>query len=64
MWQSENQDSDEDDSDNLLTGMANRILDSRNPEIETAIDRLDYADESFRRIAGEIAGLSVLQKNP
>ncbi len=63
MWQSENQDSDENDSDNLLTGMANRILDSRNPEIETAIDRLDYADESFRRIAGELAQLSVLPKN-
>lgn len=62
MWQSENQDSDEDDSDNILTGMANKILDSRNPEIETAVDRLDYADESFRRIAGEIAGLSVLPK--
>lgn len=62
MWQSESQDSDEDDSDNILTGMANRILDSRNPEIETAVDRLDYADESFRRIAGEISGLAVLPK--
>ncbi len=62
MWQSENQNPDEDDSDNILTGMANKILDSRNPEIETAVDRLDYADESLRRIAGEIAGLSVLPK--
>jgi len=62
MWQSENQDSEEDDSDNILTGMANKLLDSKNPEIETAVDRLDYADESFRRIAGEIAGLSVLSK--
>ncbi len=26
MWQSENQDSEEDDSDNILTGMANKLL--------------------------------------
>lgn len=63
MWQSENTDSDEeDDTSNLLTGMANKLLDSKNPEILTAVDRLDYADETFRLVAEEIAGLSVLPK--
>lgn len=63
MWQSEKQDSQEDDdSDNVLTGMVNKILDSNNPEILTAVDRLDYADESFHRIASEISSLDVLSK--
>lgn len=63
MWQSEKQDSQEDDdSDNVLTGMVNKILDSNNPEILTAVDRLDYADDSFHRIASEISSLDVLSK--
>lgn len=63
MWQSEKQDPQEDDdSDNVLTGMVNKILDSNNPEILTAVDRLDYADDSFHRIASEISSLNVLSK--
>lgn len=64
-WQeNEHNDNDEDDSsEGALTSLVAKTLDRSNPEITTAVDRLDYADESFRRIVPEVAGLEVLDKD-
>lgn len=64
-WQeNEHNDNDENDSsEGALTSLVAKTIDRNNPEITTAVDRLDYADESFRRIVPEIAGLEVLDKD-
>lgn len=47
-------------SDGLLTNMVNKMIDGDNPEMTTAVDRLDYAAESFSKILPELAGCEVL----
>lgn len=63
-WQDKNlNDNDEDDSTGgALNSLVNKAVDRSNPEITTAVDRLDYADESFRHILPEIAGIQILDK--
>lgn len=64
-WKTEKiYDSDEDDSDNdgILNGLLNNTINKNSPEIATATDRLDYADESTRKILPEFAGLQILDK--
>lgn len=64
-WKSEKiYDSDEDDTDNdgILNGLLNSSINKNSPEITTATDRLDYADESARKILPEFAGLQILDK--
>lgn len=56
-------DPDEAESDGLLSSMVNKLIDGDNPEIVTAIDRLDYADDSLRHILPEITGCEILDKN-
>lgn len=47
-------------SDGLLTNMVNKMIDGDNPEMTTAVDRLDYAAESFSKILPEMTGCEVL----
>lgn len=47
-------------SDGLLTNMVNKMIDGDNPEMTTAVDRLDYAAESFSKIMPEMTGCEVL----
>lgn len=54
---------DEDDGDGILTSTVNKFLDSKNPEILTAVDRLDYAVDSFSQIVPEITSCEVIEKN-
>ena len=64
-WQEQTQ-NDNDESlstDGAFNALLNKAIDSKNPEISTAVDRLDYADESFRRIMEETAGLKILDKS-
>lgn len=61
---SKQNDNDEDDNtDGVLNSMVNRAIGGKNPEIATAVDRLDYADDSFRHIVPEITGIEVLDKD-
>lgn len=55
-------DPDEAESDGLLSTMVNKLIDGQNPELVTAVDRLDYADASFRQILPEMTGCEVLSK--
>lgn len=63
-WKStELNDNDENlDTDGAFNSLVNRAIDSQNPEILTAKDRLDYAEESFRLITGELLGWKILPK--
>ena len=64
-WQEQTQnDNDETlSTDGAFNALLNKAIDGKNPEIATAVDRLDYADESFRRIMAETAGLQILDKS-
>ena len=53
---------DEPEAESLLTSMASRIMDSNNPEILTAVDRLDYAFDSASMNILEMTGCAVLPK--
>ena len=59
-WYSE--DPEENSDSGLLTNIVNNAVNSQNPELLTAIDRLDYADDSIRHILPEIAGCEILEK--
>ena len=65
-WVDEEEDTvlatDEPEAESLLTSMASRILDSNNPEILTAVDRLDYAFDSASMNILEMTGCAVLPK--
>ena len=63
-WQdTEQNDNDEQiDTDGAFNSLVNRVIDSKNPEILTAVDRLDYAEESFRLIANELTNAKVIAK--
>lgn len=52
----------EPEAENLLTSMANRLTDSQNPEILTAVDRLDYAYDSANLNLLEMTGCTVIPK--
>ncbi len=54
---------DEADADGVLSSVVNKLIDGQNPEIVTALDRLDYADDSIHQILPEITGCEVLEKN-
>lgn len=64
-WQEQTQnDNDETlSTDGAFNALLNKAIDGKNPEIATAVDRLDYADESFRRIMAETANLQILEKS-
>ncbi len=62
-WVADNpNDPDESDPDGLLSSMVNKLIDGDNPEIVTAVDRLDYAGDSFAQILSEMTGCEVLPK--
>lgn len=54
---------DDDDGNSYVNGTINKLLDSKNPEIQTAVDRLDYADETLRHMAGEFTDIEILDKD-
>ena len=63
-WEAENPDDpDEADADGLLSSLVNKLIDGENPEILTAVDRLDYADEAFRSVLSEVAGCEFIEKD-
>lgn len=51
-----------DASEGLLNSLAHTLLGSKDPEVLTAVDRVDYAEESFRNIVSEVSGTEVLEK--
>lgn len=61
-WESEDP-SEEDDSDSIITGLVTKVLDSNNPELLTAIDRLDYIDEEIRHVIPEINNCQIVDKD-
>ena len=65
-WVEEGEDSaspaGEPEAEGLLTSMAARFSDSQNPEILTAVDRLDYAFDSASMNILEMTGCAVLPK--
>lgn len=50
------------DEDGLISNAINSFLGKNNPEIQTVPDRLTYAEDSFRRLLPENAGVEVLDK--
>ena len=60
-WYSD--DPEEDSDSGFLTNIVNNTFNSQNPELLTAIDRLDYADDSIRHILPELAGCEILEKD-
>ncbi|MBQ9205432.1 MAG: hypothetical protein IJ158_01820 [Treponema sp.] len=53
----------EPEAENLLTSMVNKLVNGQNPEIVTAVDRLDYAFDSVNQNFPELIGLEVLPKD-
>ena len=43
--------------------MLNKVVDGQNPEILTALDRLDYVNDSVHQIIPEMTGVEVLEKD-
>lgn len=54
---------DEDDGTGILSTTINKAIDGNNPELLTATDRLDYAEESFHVLFDEIAGVKVVDRD-
>lgn len=52
----------EPETEGLLTSMVNRATDAQNPELLTAVDRLDYAYDSAALLIPEITGCQILSK--
>lgn len=50
-------------SGGVLGTLVNKFLDGDNPELTTAVDRLDYADDSLRQILPELTGCEILDRN-
>ncbi|WP_191013419.1 hypothetical protein [Treponema zioleckii] len=53
---------DQDAGTNLISSSINKMMDGNNPEILTAVDRLDFIDDSLRRYLPELAGCAVVDK--
>lgn len=67
-WIEENPDRPQDtnsepEAEGIMTGFVNKVLYSKDPELLTAVDRLDYAFDSAGQILPEIAGIDVVEKN-
>lgn len=58
----EERDEDYQDLDGVLTNSINKLFGKNNPEIQTAQDRIDYADERIAQLLEENAGITVLPK--
>ncbi len=52
----------EDEGGGLIATSVNKALNSKNPEIQTAADRMDYAEESLRHALEENCGVQFLEK--
>lgn len=53
----------EDEGGGVLATAANKLLNSKNPELLTAQDRMDYAEESLRRALVETCGVELIDKD-
>ena len=45
-----------------LSDLVTRLIDSKNPELITYQDRIDYAEESIHYILPDLAGVEILDK--
>lgn len=62
-WVADNpNDPDDAEPDGILSSVVNKLIDGDNPELVTAVDRLDYAYDSFAQIIPEVTGGEVLSK--
>ncbi len=61
-YSSEVRDDEYGEEDGLLSNAINGFLGRNNPEIQTAADRVSYAEDAFRRIVPEATGIEVLPK--
>ena len=50
------------EEDGLLSNALNNFLGKNNPEILTAADRVEYAEEAFRRLVPEATGVEIVPK--
>lgn len=50
-------------SGGVLGTLVNKFIDGDNPELTTAVERLDYADDSIRQILPELTGCEILDRN-
>lgn len=52
----------EDEGGGILATSVNKLLNSKNPELQTASDRMNYAEESLRHALEEKCGVQLLEK--
>jgi len=52
----------DEDAGGVLDNAVNKMIDSNNPEILTAIDRINYADNYLRNTLKELGGMEVIEK--
>ena len=52
----------DEDAGGTLSNAINKLIDGKNPEILTAQDRVDFAEECLRHALEEIAGVEVVDK--
>lgn len=52
----------EPEAENLLTSMVNKFVDGQNPEMVTAVDRLDYAFDSVNQNFPDLIGVEIVPK--
>lgn len=53
----------EPEAETMLTSMVTKFIDSKNPELLTAVDRLDYVYESLAQNLPDLTGIQVLPKD-
>ena len=59
----EERDDDYKDLDGMITNSINKIFGKNNPEIQTAQDRINYADEQFAYLLETNMGITVVPKD-
>lgn len=59
----EERDDDYKDLDGMITNSINKIFGKNNPEIQTAQDRINYADEQFAYLLETNMGITVIPKD-
>ena len=59
-WEKDDNDDEGDDGNGVLSTLVNKLVDGKNPELSTGVDRLDYAVDSFHALIEEIATVEVI----
>lgn len=62
-WTYDKYNQEDEGSMDVLSDALNRLIEKKNPELNTFQDRIDYAEESIHYILPDLAGVEILDKN-